>query len=143
VFVGTYLLRLDEKGRLAVPAKYREALAGGVVVTAGQEHCLYLFDPEAFVRWTQALRDAPLSSGEARMASRMIGAQAHDDVPDKQGRITLPAPLRQYAGLGRDVAVIGSISRLEVWDVERWQAYHQQHEQEFAEMNKEVMSSVF
>lgn len=142
VYVGTYLPRLDEKGRLAVPAKYREALVAGCVVTVGQDHCLYLFSHEEFDRRTEALRAAPLSSGEARMVARMFGAQAHDDVPDKQGRITIPAGLRSYAGLGRDVAVVGAVTHLEIWDVGRWQSYHAEHEQQFSEMNREVMPPV-
>jgi MraZ protein len=87
---GTYFPKLDDKGRLTLPAKYREHFADGVVVTRVQEGCLAVYDG------------------------------SHDDVPDRQGRITLPAPLRAFAGLDHDVVVLGAGDRVEVWEPERW-----------------------
>jgi MraZ protein len=143
VFVGTYSPRLDEKGRLALPAKYRDELASGVVVTRGQERCLYVFTREDFTQRTAALQTAPLSSRDVRIASRMFGAGAHDDLPDKQGRVTLPGALRSYAGLDRDVVVIGAMTRIEIWDPTAWEAFQSEHEQAFAEIDREVMQTVF
>ncbi len=143
MFVGTYFPRLDEKGRLALPAKYREHLASGVVVTRGQERCLYVFTREGFIERTAALQAAPLSSRDVRIASRMFGAGAHDDLPDKQGRVTLPAALRSYAGLDRDVVVIGAMTRIEIWDPAAWEAFQSEHEQAFADLDREVMQTVF
>ena len=99
MFLGTHAPRLDEKGRLILPAKYREELAGGVVITKGQERCLYVFPQEEFARITEALRTAPVTAKSVRDYSRVFFASASDELPDKQGRITVPAALRSYAGL--------------------------------------------
>src|SRR5215467_14551261 len=99
MFLGTHTPRLDEKGRLFLPAKYRNDLAGGVVITKGQERCLYVFPPAEFERITEALREAPVTAKAVRDYSRVFFASAFDQVPDKQGRVTIPQGLRDYAGL--------------------------------------------
>jgi MraZ protein len=144
VFLGTHSPRLDEKGRLALPAKYRADLADGVVVTKGQEGCLYVFTRQEFVERAQALRTAPLTSRTVRTFSRMYGAEAHDDVPDKQGRITIPAQLRTWAGLDRDVCVVGAISRLEIWEPQKWADYSLAQEPGFSDHDEqEVVRELF
>ncbi len=143
MFLGTYSPRLDEKGRLALPAKYRPVLAEGVVVTRGQERCLFVFTRETFEQRTQALRDAPMASKAVRTYSRMYGAEAHDDVPDRQGRVTIPAALRAYAGLDRDVVVVGAIGRLEIWDPQQWEAFTAEQEPVFADLDEEVVTPPF
>ena len=102
MFLGTHSPRLDEKGRLFLPAKYREELAGGVVITKGQERCLFVFPQDEFARITDALRTAPVTAKSVRDYSRVLFASASDEIPDKQGRITVPAALRGYDGLQRD-----------------------------------------
>src|SRR5881227_646538 len=86
VFLGTYSPRLDEKGRLFLPAKFRDELAAGLVITKGQERCLYVFAAAEFGRLTEQLRAAPLTAKGARDYNRVFFASAHDEVPDKQGR---------------------------------------------------------
>ena len=108
MFLGTYEPRLDDKGRLILPAKYRDQLQGGLVMTRGQEHCLYVFPYTSFVEMQEQLQRAPLTSKEARSYLRVFLSGAVDEVPDKQGRITIPASLRSYAGLERELAVIGT-----------------------------------
>ncbi|MFW6187828.1 MAG: division/cell wall cluster transcriptional repressor MraZ, partial [Actinomycetota bacterium] len=93
MFLGTYSPRLDEKGRLILPAKYREELAEGLVLTRGQERCLYVFSVREFERVHEQLRAAPLSSKQARDYIRVFLSGASDEVPDKQGRVTIPPPL--------------------------------------------------
>ena len=102
MFLGTHAPRLDQKGRLILPAKFRDELAGGVVLTRGQEHCLYAFTASEFERMYAQLREAPLAQKQARDYVRVMLSGADSQIPDKQGRITLPAPLRAYAGLTRD-----------------------------------------
>jgi MraZ protein len=114
MFLGTHAPRLDEKGRLFLPAKYRDELSGGVVITKGQERCLYVFPQDEFQRITEALRTAPVTAKAVRDYSRVFFASASDEIPDKQGRITVPAALRSYAGLDRDCVVIGANTRLEI-----------------------------
>jgi MraZ protein len=142
VFLGTHAPRLDEKGRLILPAKYREELAGGVVITKGQERCLYLFPQEEFTRITEALRTAPVTAKSVRDYSRVFFASASDEVPDKQGRITVPSALRVYAGLQRDCVVIGANTRLEIWDTQAWDTYLAAQDDSFAEAAEEVLPGI-
>jgi len=142
MFLGTHHPRLDDKGRLFLPAKYREELAEGLVITKGQERCLYVFPVEEFRRITEALRAAPMTAKAVRDYSRVLFASASDEVPDKQGRITIPPQLRAYAGLTRECAVIGANTRLEIWDAKAWDAYVSEQEQAFAELSEEVLPGI-
>ncbi len=143
MFLGTHAPRLDEKGRLILPAKFRDELAGGVVLTRGQEHCLYAFPVAEFERMYAQLREAPLAQKQARDYVRVMLSGADSQVPDKQGRINLPAPLRAYAGLGRDLAVIGAGSRVEIWDATAWSAYLEAQESVFADTAEEIIPGFF
>ncbi|NYE48628.1 MraZ protein [Spinactinospora alkalitolerans] len=142
MFLGTHSLRLDEKGRLFLPAKYRDELSGGLVITKGQERCLYVFPVHEFQRITEALRSAPVTAKAVRDYSRVFFASASDEVPDKQGRVTVPSGLRSYAGLDRDGVVIGANTRLEIWDAQAWAAYEAEQEQVFADLSEEVLPGV-
>jgi len=142
LFLGTHTPRLDEKGRLFLPAKYREELSGGLVITKGQERCLYVFPMAEFQRITEALRAAPVTDRGLRAYSRVFFASASDEKPDKQGRITIPPALRAYAGLKRDCAVIGANTRLEIWDAQAWESYLEAEEPAFAELSQEVMPGI-
>lgn len=142
VFLGTYTPRLDEKSRLILPAKFREELSEGLVLTRGQERCLYVFSAREFEKVHEQLRAAPLSSRQARDYIRVFLSGASDEVPDKQGRVTVPAPLRQYAGLDRDVTVIGAGSRVEIWDTPSWNAYLEEQEAAFSETDEDVLPGV-
>jgi MraZ protein len=139
VFLGTHSPRLDEKGRLFLPAKFRDELAGGLVITKGQERCLYVWPREEFARATERLRSAPVTVKGARDYSRVLFAGASDETPDRQGRITIPPALRAYAGLERDCAVIGADTRVEIWDAAAWEIYLREQEPAFAAIAEEVM----
>jgi len=139
VFLGTHTPRLDEKGRLFLPAKFREKLAGGLVMTRGQERCLYVFPMDEFEKITTRFQEAPTSSKAARDYMRVFLSGASDEIPDKQGRVTVPAALRDYAGLDRDCTVIGAGSRVEVWDSAAWAEYLASTEQAFADQSEEVI----
>ena len=143
MFLGTYTPRLDEKSRLILPAKFREELAEGLVLTRGQERCIYVFSAREFERVHEQMRSAPLSSRQARDYIRVFLSGASDEVPDKQGRVTVPAPLRQYAGLDRDVTVIGAGTRVEIWDSESWNTYLAEKEAAFSETDEDVLPGVF
>lgn len=143
MFLGTHAPKLDEKGRLFLPARFREELAGGVVITKGQERCLYVFKRADFVSTAERLQNAPITAKAVRDYSRVFFASAFDDVPDKQGRVTVPAALRAYAGLSKDCVVIGANTRLEIWDASSWAAYEQEKEQAFSEQEEEVVPGVF
>jgi len=142
MFLGTHTPRLDEKGRLILPAKYRDELAEGVVITKGQERCLYVWPLAEFTRVTTAMRDAQMSGKTLRDHSRVLFASASDEVPDKQGRITVPPGLRQYAGLDRDCVVIGANTRMEIWDAAAWEAYLAAQEESFSDASEEVLPGI-
>ena len=139
MFLGTHSPRLDDKGRLFLPAKFRAELAEGLVITRGQDRCLFVYPIAEFARLAEAARVAPATMGEARKHVRMLSSSASDETPDRQGRITVPKDLREYAGLDRDCAVIGALSRVEIWDAARWAAYVQANEQDYADQDEEVI----
>lgn len=139
MFLGTHNPRLDDKGRLFLPAKFRDRLADGLVVTRGQERCLYVFPMDEFMRLAAQMQQAPTTSKAARDYTRVFLSGASDEVPDKQGRVTIPAALRQYAGLSRECTVIGTGAKLEVWDTDSWNAYLESTEQAFADQSEEVI----
>src|SRR5215210_1360582 len=120
MFLGTHQPRLDDKGRLFLPAKFRDELSEGLVLTKGQERCLYGWPLPEFSRITEQMRTAPVTGKTSRDFGRVLFASASLEVPDKQGRITVPPALRQYAGLARDCVVIGANTRIEVWDLQAW-----------------------
>lgn len=138
MFLGTYEPRLDDKGRLILPAKFRDQLASGVVVTRGQERCLYVFPRAEFENIHEQLAKAPLTSKQVRDYTRVLLSGASDEIPDKQGRITLPQTLRSYAGLGRELTVIGSGSKVEIWDTNAWQTYLDATEDLYSDLTEEV-----
>ncbi|RKS09855.1 MraZ protein [Nocardiopsis sp. Huas11] len=142
MFLGTHTPRLDQKGRLFLPAKYRDELSGGLVITKGQEHCLYVFPTAEFRRVTDALSSAPVTAKAVRDYSRILFASASDESCDKQGRITIPPKLRAYAGLDRDCVVIGANTRLEIWADKAWSDYEAEQEQAFARLSEEVLPGV-
>ena len=142
MFLGTHTPRLDDKGRLALPARFRSELEGGLVITKGQERCLFAFTVAEFDRLTEGMR-GPVTDKRLRSYSRVFFASASHEIPDGQGRITVPVPLRQYAGLEKDCVVIGANTRVEVWDAANWQTYLNENEQNFADAEEEAMPGFF
>jgi MraZ protein len=143
VFLGTYAPRLDEKGRIILPAKYRDELASGLVMTRGQERCVYVFSQREFEDLHGRIRQAPVTSKASRDYLRLFLSGASDEVPDKQHRVTIPANLREYAGLGRDLTVIGAGNRAEIWSTEAWNSYYSEHEASFSDTTEEVIPGLF
>ena len=143
MFLGTYTPKLDEKGRIILPAKFREELAEGVVITRGQEHCIYVFSQSEFEQLHDKIRQAPVTSKQARDYLRVFLSGASAEEPDKQHRITIPGPLRSYAGLDRELVVIGAGSRAEIWDALAWERYLTEQETAFADIEEEVIPGLF
>ena len=136
MFLGTYSPRMDAKGRIILPAKFREELSAGLVLTRGQERCLYVFPAAEFERIHERMRTAPLPGRAARDFLRVFLSGASDELPDKQGRITIPPILRQYAGL----TDIGSGTRAEIWYAAAWEEYLARTEAEFAALDEDPFS---
>jgi MraZ protein len=142
MFLGTHAPRLDDKGRLFLPAKFRDELLEGLVITRGQERCLYVWPMAEFVNLTEQMAQTPVTNKRVRDFMRMMFAGASDETPDKQGRVTIPSLLRAYAGLSRDCIVIGAMNRLEIWDAESWTDYSNQQEAAFSDLSEEVLPGV-
>jgi MraZ protein len=143
VFLGTYTPKLDDKGRIILPAKFWDELAGGVVLTRGQDRCIYVFSQREFEDVHEKIRQAPATSKKARDYVRLLLSGAHAETPDKQHRVTIPQGLRTYAGLDRELVVIGAGSRAEIWDAEAWNAYVAENEDDFAGIAEEVIPGIF
>ncbi|MGC3993878.1 MAG: division/cell wall cluster transcriptional repressor MraZ [Propionicimonas sp.] len=136
MFLGTYTPKLDEKGRFFLPAKFREQLAGGLVITRAQERCLAVWPTEAFMAEVAKSASGPTTVRGVRDYQRMVASGASDELPDSQGRVTVPPPLRAYAGLGKEIVVIGAFNRLEVWDATTWADYQAAQEEAFAGLDE-------
>lgn len=122
MFLGEYSYTLDDKGRLTLPARFRDDLAQGVAITRGLDGCLFVFTYEDWKQFTATLGERlPFTQKSARDFSRFFFSGAVDAIPDKQGRVLIPPYLREYAALDAEVTIIGANSRLELWNPERWQ----------------------
>ncbi|WP_309619982.1 division/cell wall cluster transcriptional repressor MraZ [Salinibacterium sp.] len=139
MFLGTYAPKLDDKGRVILPAKFRDELSSGMVVTRGQERCLYVFSQREFENIQHKVRQASLTSKQTRDFLRLFLSGANQEVPDSQNRVTIPANLREYAGLGRELTVIGAGDRAEIWNTEAWNTYYEGAESDFANTTGEVI----
>ena len=140
MFVGTYNHKLDEKGRLFLPAKFRDEFAGGLMIGKGQERCVSLFTPEQFNLTAERLAAESMTDKTIRGYARVFGSGSFADTPDKQGRVSVPPLLREYAGLTKELVVVGSITHVEIWDPEKWQAYLAIEETNYADINQDIFT---
>src|SRR5450755_108946 len=143
MFLGTYAPKLDEKGRIILPAKFRDELAAGVVITKGQEHCLFVYSSREFERVLEKVSQGPVTDEDTRDYQRGLLSGAIQEMPDKQNRVTLPVLLREYAGLDRELTVIGAGNRAEIWDTEAWNSYYSEAESKYANRTEEVIPGLF
>ena len=121
MFMGEYNHTIDTKGRIIVPAKFRETLGEEFVVTLGLDGCLFVYPDEEWQNFVSELKNLP-GSKEARQLQRYFMAGAASCEVDKQGRILIPSKLRQQAGLEKEVVFAGGLSKIEIWSKERWEA---------------------
>ena len=130
MFIGEYNITIDDKGRLAVPVKFRETLAMGAVVTRGLDTSLFLLPLEEWGKLADKLAGLPLGQANSRAFARLMLAGAMDVHLDKQGRFIVPEYLRAYAGLKKELVMVGVKNRLEIWDKAAWEAYAKQAEED-------------
>jgi len=123
MFIGEYGHNLDDKGRLAIPTKFRTSLKSGAVVTRGLDNCLFLYTKEAWRALAEKLAKLPISKANTRAFSRLMLSGAMEVGLDNQGRIILPEYLRKYALMKKKIIIAGLYDRLEIWDEENWQKY--------------------
>jgi MraZ protein len=142
MFLGTHYPRLDDKGRLVLPAKFRESLAPGLVLTKGQDRSIVVWPAAEFAAYAERLNEASRSNAKVQAYQRVLFSGASDEIPDRQGRITVPAALREYAGLDRDVVVVGKNTTAEFWDPTAWEAYLATQEDAFSDLSEEVFPGI-
>ena len=131
-FYGTYTPRMDDKGRVTLPAKYRESFKNGVMLVRGQDHCIYVFTPEGFEQFAEAAINAPITDERARGYQRYMLANTDEQRPDAQGRITITPRMREYARLTKDLVITGIGLRMELWDADEWATYEAEQEAAYA-----------
>lgn len=123
--IGEYQNKMDEKGRVIMPSKFREELGHSFFVTKGMENCLFVFDNDEWEELGEKINDSSqLSRKESRGFARLFYAGASNSSFDKQGRILIPNHLREYANITKDVVIIGVAKRIEIWAKESWDAYN-------------------
>lgn len=139
MLLGEFTHTLDAKGRVFLPAKWREELAGVVVVTAGQERCLFVMTKEAFSRRAAQLEALSSDQKANRDYKRMFFSSASEESVDKTGRMNIPAGLRRFAGLeGKEVMLIGVADRAEIWDKTSWSSYRESVEESYSQIAEEL-----
>ena len=144
MLLGTFLPKLDDKGRLILPAKFRDEFAAGLVMTRGQEGCVYVYSQREFEALHGRMAEqAPKLGKQGRDYLRMFLSGAAQEIPDKQFRVTVPSMLRDYAGLDRDLTVIGAGTRAEIWDTATWTSYSEKAEAGFSDADGEVIAGLF
>lgn len=120
MFIGEYQNSIDAKGRIIIPAKFRDGLGYQFILTKGLDDCLFIYPMSEWDKFEQKLAELPLSSKEARSFVRYFFASAVECEADKQGRLTIPSHLREYAKINKELVTIGVMNRVEIWSKESW-----------------------
>lgn len=139
MFMGEYRHSLDTKGRLIVPAKFRDGLGEAFVITRGLDNCLFVYPQEEWKALEEKVKKLPLAKSEARAFVRFLFSGASECEVDKQGRISLPTLLRDYARIDKEVVVIGVSNRVEIWSKENWETYINQAEIDYADLTEKIV----
>jgi MraZ protein len=130
MFIGEYTASIDDKGRVSIPAKFRPMLKTKVVVTRGLDNSLFLYTLDEWKKLAEKLASLPISTANTRAFSRLMLAGAMDCDIDKQGRIILPAYLKEFAQINKRLVIAGLYNRLEIWSEDLWQKYKKQTEKQ-------------
>jgi MraZ protein len=138
MFSGTYTPKLDDKGRLFLPAKFRDEMGDGLVITRGQDRSIDLRTKAAFDQFAEKFQTASQTDARLRAYGRMLFALASEQVPDKQGRITITPELRRYSAIERECVVIGIYNRIEIWEPQAWAEYTAAQEDAFSDVQEEI-----
>lgn len=123
MFIGEYTHSLDVKGRVALPVKFRQKISDGAIITRGLDHSLFVFNKNDWEILAQKILALPMTNANSRAFARLMLSGAAEAEFDAQGRILIPEPLRQYAGLKKQAVFAGVYNRVEIWDAESWKSY--------------------
>ena len=138
LFIGEYRHSLDVKGRIIVPAKFRDGLSDKFVLTKGLDGCLFAYSKEEWANFEEKIKSLPLTNKDARAFVRFFFAGAVECEIDKQGRTLIPPMLREYAGLSKDIVIIGVSNRVEIWSQDKWDSYSEAEDLEADELAEKM-----
>jgi len=139
LFTGEYQHTIDEKGRFCMPSKFRGAVGDWLMITKGLDGCLFVYTRNEWMALEQKLKQLPFTNSNARAFARFIFGGAVEYEIDKQGRILLSAHLREYAGINKDIVIVGVGTRIEIWSKEKWEVYNQQSEENYEELAEKMV----
>lgn len=139
MFMGEYQHSIDAKGRLIIPSKFREILGPNFVITRGMDQCIFGYPMSEWKQVEEKLKSLPFTKKDARAFTRFFFSGAQESELDKQGRVNIPANLRNYAKLEKDCVVIGVSNRIEVWSQSVWEEYYSDSESSFEEISEELL----
>lgn len=139
MFMGEYQHTIDDKGRLIIPSKFRDDLGQTFVLTRGLDQCVFGYPMDEWKLLEQKLKALPFTKKDARAFSRFFFSGAAESQLDKQGRVNISVPLREYAHLDKDCVVIGVSSRIEIWSKSKWESYYEASESSFDEISESLL----
>jgi len=142
MFVGEYSHNIDAKGRVIIPAKFREQLGERFMITKGFEGCLFVYPMDAWEELAENLSKLPSNQQSARSLQRKFLSGAAEGEPDKQGKVLITQPHREHAALSKEVVIIGVSKRVEIWDAQRWRDYYQNDEEMSIEEAAESLEGI-
>jgi MraZ protein len=142
MFMSEYQHNIDAKGRLFIPARFREGLGDSFIITKGLDGCLFVYTREEWDALEQKLRSLPFTKGDARAFVRFFFSGAAICEVDKQGRILIPGNLREYAGLEKDVVIIGVSTRVEIWSKNKWDEYNARAAASYEEIAEKMVDGI-
>lgn len=125
MFIGEYQHSLDSKNRIIVPSKLRDGLGDKFIISKGLDGCLYAYPIDEWQKFEEKLKKLPLTNKDARAFVRFFVAGATEVETDKQGRGLIPANLREYAGIEKEIVTIGALNKIEIWSKEKWESYNE------------------
>ena len=139
MFMGEYQHTIDDKGRLIIPARLREGLGDRFVITKGLDNCLFVYPLSGWQEMEQKLRSLPFTRADARAFVRFFFSGATECELDRQGRVLLPGPLREYAALEKEVVIVGVSSRVEIWSRQLWEQYCQETSKQYEALAEKIV----
>jgi MraZ protein len=134
MLIGEFKHNLDQKGRVSIPAKFRQKFAEGLILTRGIDQCVFGFPKSEWEKVVNKITNLPLSQANARAFARLMLSGAFEAEIDNQGRVLIPEVLRKYAHLEKKVVIVGMHNRIEIWDEKKWEEYKKQSEENSEEI---------
>ena len=139
MFMGEYRHNIDPKGRIIIPAKFRELLGEVFILTRGLDQCLFVFPTEEWKEIEEKIKALPLTKKDARAFARFFFSGATECEIDKQGRVNIPQPLLQYGNIEKECVIVGVSNRFEIWSKENWEKYFAESEESFTEIAENMI----